>query len=205
MAVKKRDSNTEQNIINAAHKVFLQRGYDGARMQDIADDAQINKAMLHYYFDNKDSLFEKVFVSAYLQIAPDFNQIINSPKAFKERISDFVNYYSDLLQENPHVVGFVVNEMNRNPEMVIKFLKNKTTEVAYLDLMKVFEKECKKLKIGNIHPIHFVLHLISICYFPFSGKPMFQYLLRLDEFQYQLIIEQRKKEINQFIIGLFSS
>ena len=57
----KKDLSTEEKILNAAKKVFLTKGMDGARMQDIADEAGINKALLHYYFRSKDKLFEQIF------------------------------------------------------------------------------------------------------------------------------------------------
>ena len=53
--------NTESRILEAAKEVFIAKGFDGARMQEIADTAEINKALLHYYFRNKDKLFEAVF------------------------------------------------------------------------------------------------------------------------------------------------
>ena len=52
---------TEQQILDAAKTVFQAKGMDGARMQEIADAAGINKAMLHYYYRSKEMLFEAVF------------------------------------------------------------------------------------------------------------------------------------------------
>ncbi len=56
-----KDSSTEQNILNAAISVFQKKGMAGARMQEIADEAGINKAMLHYYYRSKQLLFDAVF------------------------------------------------------------------------------------------------------------------------------------------------
>lgn len=53
--------STEQRIFDAAHEIFVQKGLDGAKMQEIADKAGINKALLHYYFRDKQRLFEGVF------------------------------------------------------------------------------------------------------------------------------------------------
>ena len=55
------EANTEQIVRDAARKVFTQKGFDGARMQDIADEAGIHKSLLHYYFRSKDKLFEAIF------------------------------------------------------------------------------------------------------------------------------------------------
>src|SRR5215471_12623212 len=56
-----RDRDTEQRILDAAHVVFIRRGTAGARMQEIAEEAGVNKALLHYYFRNKGRLGEAVF------------------------------------------------------------------------------------------------------------------------------------------------
>ena len=56
-----RDRDTEQRILDAAHVVFIRRGTAGARMQEIAEEAGVNKALVHYYFRNKSRLGEAVF------------------------------------------------------------------------------------------------------------------------------------------------
>ncbi|HNA17232.1 MAG TPA: helix-turn-helix domain-containing protein, partial [Ferruginibacter sp.] len=57
----KHNKDTEQKILESARNVFIQKGLAGARMQDIADHAGVNKALLHYYFTSKDKLFNIVF------------------------------------------------------------------------------------------------------------------------------------------------
>ncbi len=200
MAVKRKDSNTEQKIVLAAQKIFMQRGYDGARMQEIADEAGINKAMLHYYFDNKDKLFEMVFATAYTIIAPNLSFLTDDSVPLINRIENFVNHYTDVLMQQPQVASFVVNELNRNPEKVMQFLRSLVTDSAHAQaFMRSVEKEGKKTAVGTLHPIHLLMHIVSLCYFPFVGKPLFQYLLKLDEFQFQIVLEQRKQETITFL------
>ena len=55
------DKQTEERIFDAATDVFTEKGMDGARMQDIANHAGINKSLLHYYYRSKDRLFDAVF------------------------------------------------------------------------------------------------------------------------------------------------
>ena len=54
-------NNVEQDIVNAAQDIFVEKGYDGATMREIAARAGINISMLHYYFRSKDNLFDIVF------------------------------------------------------------------------------------------------------------------------------------------------
>ena len=81
-----KDQTTEQNILNAAEKVFISTGYDGARMQAIANEANINKAMLHYYFKSKDMLFEKVFDEKAKCFFPQILEIAEGELDFIEKI-----------------------------------------------------------------------------------------------------------------------
>ena len=85
MAKRVKDQTTEEVILEAARKVFVKKGMYGARMQDIADEAGINKALLHYYFESKDKLFEKVFMEAAGHLFPKVNEVFNSDASVFEK------------------------------------------------------------------------------------------------------------------------
>src|SRR2546425_901472 len=72
-----KEETTENKILQAAKKVFITKGLDGARMQDIADEAGINKALLHYYFRSKDKLFEVIFMEAATSLFPKIVSILD--------------------------------------------------------------------------------------------------------------------------------
>src|SRR6185436_16021584 len=73
------DGTTEQRILDAAHAVFIRRGTAGARMQEIAEEAGVNKALLHYYFRSKERLAEAVFRRVALQLFPPLIGVLSSP------------------------------------------------------------------------------------------------------------------------------
>ena len=74
---KEKDISAETGILNAAKRIFQQKGMEGARMQEIADEAGINKALLHYYYRSKQLLFEAVFKNAFLLLAPQLLSLIH--------------------------------------------------------------------------------------------------------------------------------
>jgi AcrR family transcriptional regulator len=84
-------TETEVLILDAARKVFLENGFDGATMQQIASEAGINKALLHYYFRGKDRLFEAVFIEAFAKMVPNLLKIFTSEIEFKEKIRGLVD------------------------------------------------------------------------------------------------------------------
>ncbi len=116
----KADKSAEQKILEAAKQVFMENGLDGARMQDIADKAGINKALLHYYFRSKDKLFERIFVEEAQKFMPKVSTIMLSEISLFEKIEKFMSEYIDTLSQNPLLANFIMNEINRNPKEMIK-------------------------------------------------------------------------------------
>lgn len=200
MVKKQKDQTTEQVILAAAKKVFVKKGMAGARMQDIADEAGINKALLHYYFRNKEKLFEVIFLEAAEKLFPKINAIFEADRPLFEKIENFCDEYISIVMDNPYLPLFVLNEINQDPEYFFKKVwagKAKPNPVKFLDQM---EKEVKKGTIKKINPLHLLMNLLSMTIFPFIAKPMFQKNLGMGEAQFRIAMEERKKEIPRFII-----
>ncbi len=104
---KTKDTSTESGILNAAKRIFQQKGMDGARMQEIADEAGINKALLHYYYRSKQLLFEAVFKSAFLLLAPQLNKVLNDDSSLFDKIKNFTNNYISFVIKHPYLPNFI--------------------------------------------------------------------------------------------------
>ena len=100
--------STETKILAAAEEVFLKSGYDGSRMQEIADLAGINKAMLHYYFRSKDLLFERIFEQKFSQFFPKIQELTTMPISFTEKVCIYVELHINLLRQNPYLPLFII-------------------------------------------------------------------------------------------------
>lgn len=200
MAKYKKDNSTEEKILEAARKVFVRKGMFGARMQDIADEAGINKALLHYYFKNKEKLFEKIFIEAASKLFSKVNEIVASDIPFFTKIEQFCDQYITVVLENPYLPLFVLNEINQDPTFFKKKLQGNGTGPKAKRFMEQIAEEVKKGTIREISPLHLFLNLISMTIFPFVSKPMLQMNVGLGEEQFRMAMEQRKKEIPKFII-----
>jgi TetR/AcrR family transcriptional regulator len=200
MVKYKKNKTTEEKILEAAQKVFVRKGMYGARMQDIADEAGINKALLHYYFKNKRQLFEEIFMDAAGKLFPRINVIFRSDETLFVKIEQFCNEYITVVLENPYLPLFVLNELNQDPVYFMNKLWGKDKRPDPQKFLEQIEKEVKKGVIKKISPVQLLMNLISMTIFPFVGKPMFQMNLGLDELQFKMLMEQRKKEIPRFII-----
>jgi TetR/AcrR family transcriptional regulator len=194
------ETNTERQILNAAKTVFLRKGFDGARMQEIADEAGMNKALLHYYFRSKDKLFDAIFQEAFKQFLPRVSGIMVSDKPFFEKVWGFVESYIDMLLANPHLPIFILNELYRNPERLVNIFKESGIQP------ELFAQQIRKeVDAGNILPVdprHFIVNMIGLCIFPFVGRPLLQGILfGNDADEYQKFLLQRKTDITLFIMN----
>ena len=193
------DKSTEQKILEAAKQVFMEKGLDGARMQDIADKAGINKALLHYYFRSKDRLFEMIFLEEARKFMPRVTTIMLSELTLFEKIEKFVGQYIDTLSQNPLLPIFILNEMNRNPkEAIKKIFGNQRPPIE-----KVEEHVAKLVKKGVIHPIkghELMINMVSLCIFPFLARPMIQWVTKTNDEEFVQMMEQRKKHVVKFVI-----
>ena len=201
MVKNTKNDTAQERILTAAKKVFLLKGMAGARMQDIADEAGINKALLHYYFRSKEKLFETIFKEASGQFFPKIAHIIDSEIPFFQKIERFCSEYINMMQQNAYLPLFVLNEINQRPEHFLQKVwtgRSKPDPQKFLDQI---EREIKKGKIRRVSPLHLLMNLISMTIFPFVSKPMFQRNLGLDDLQFRSVMEQRKKEIPRFIIA----
>ena len=197
---KDKDKGAEEKILAAARKVFTTKGMAGARMQDIADEAGMNKALLHYYFRDKDKLFEVVFLEEAQKFFPKINGIFNSDAPLFEKIENFVNEYIDEMLENPYLPWFVLNEVNRDPDQFMYKIWGKDNLPKPGKFLEQIEGEVKKGMIKRINPMHLLMNLLSMTIFPFVAKPMITRNLHLSDLQFKKIMEERRKEVPKFII-----
>lgn len=197
--VSKDDKSAEQKILEAAKQVFMESGLDGARMQDIADKAGINKALLHYYFRSKDKLFDRIFIEEAQKFMPKVTHIMLSDLTLFEKIEKFVSEYIDTLIQNPMLANFILNEIHRNPkEMMTKIWGNHRPPVD-----KVDEHIAKLVKKGEIRPIkgyELMVNMVSLCIFPFLAKPMVQWVTKTSDEEFIKMMQHRKKTVVQFVI-----
>src|SRR5258708_2239782 len=167
------EESTEEKILAAAKKVFIAKGMYGARMQDIADEAGINKALLHYYFRSKEKLFEVIFMEAAEKLFPKINSIFESDIPLFQKIEDFCEEYISVMIENPYLPLFVLNEISQDPENFLNRIWGKRNLPRPQKFLDQIGKEVRKGTIKKISPLHLLMNLISMSIFPFVAKSMF--------------------------------
>jgi len=194
------DKQTEEKIFEAATDVFVYKGMDGARMQDIADHAGINKALLHYYFRTKDQLFNAVFEMIAKKIFKKFAPVLDGNLTLEEKIRFFFKEHISFLQANPRLPGFLLNEVNRNPDRIKKLLKNIDLENIWLTLYEQHKTELQEYNISQDKLPQLFISIASLSVFPFAAKGIIDGLLEKTGHNFDEFIEQRKEFAADFVI-----
>ena len=194
------DKQTEEKIFEAATDVFVDKGMDGARMQDIATHAGINKALLHYYFRTKDQLFNAVFEMIARKVLKKFAPVFDEKLSLEAKIRFFFREHITFLQENPRLPGFLLNEVNRNPERIKKLLKNVDFDVLWSKLYEQHKEELEKYNITQATMPQVMVSIAAISVFPFAARGIIEGILDKGGINFNEFIEQRKEFAAEFVI-----
>jgi TetR/AcrR family transcriptional regulator len=202
---KKTDSETEKRILDAARAVFIRRGTAGARMQEIAAEAGVNQALLHYYYRSKERLSAAVFQQLASRLFPMILGILGSDMPLDEKIDTLITTYLDNLVQNPFLPGYVLSELHHQPERVAQFLgavsggsPGDKAAHAFGTLARQIREKVDAGTMRPISPQQFVVNIISLCIFPFAARPMLSIVMGMDDAAFTRFIEQRRWELPSF-------
>jgi AcrR family transcriptional regulator len=198
-----KEKHTEEKIVDAAKAVFIEKGMAGARMQEIADKAGINKSLLHYYFRSKEKLFNFIFTKMAASISGMLEGIMKEGVPIEAKVKAFTGNYMDMLLKNPFLPSFIINELNRNP----KALAQKFTD-ANIEPKRFFDPLKNQLEKEGyfINPHDFVINLLSLVIFPIVGRPIIeQKIFDGDSKAYKAYLKSRKESVAEFVMNALNS
>ena len=195
---------TEEKIFEAATEVFVEKGMDGARMQDIANQAGINKALLHYYYRTKEKLFTTVFEMIARKLFIKFSPIFDDNLSLEDKIRFFFKEHITFLQENPRLPGFILNEVNRHPERIKKMLSGIDFENLWLKLYQQHKEEFRKYNITQAALPQLMISMAAISVFPFAARGILEGILGKINLDFNDFMEERKEFAAEFVIRAIS-
>lgn len=203
--MKLHNKNTEELIFDAAKDVFIEKGFDGTRMQEISEKAGINKALLHYYYRTKEKLFDAIFERVFGDFIPKIKMMLEDNSSLFYKIEFFVEHYIEFIQKNPHIPSFILHELNRNPQRLVDLIGNRTGLIKANAFGRFTELVNKEVEAGNIEPIdarQLIVNILALSVFPFVARPIIQgVILNGDKKQFNEFLEPRKKEVAKFVIN----
>jgi len=194
------DKQTEEKIFESATDVFMAKGMDGARMQDIADHAGINKSLLHYYYRTKDHLFNTVFEKIAGQMFKKFAPVFDENLTLDEKIRFFYREHITFLQNNPRLPAFLLNELHRNPVRIKKLIQGIDINKIWSTLEAQHKEDLIKYNITRESIPQLMTSIAAMSVFPFLAKPIISSLMERMGYDFDEYIEERKKYAADFVI-----
>ncbi|MDD4310084.1 MAG: helix-turn-helix domain containing protein [Candidatus Cloacimonetes bacterium] len=194
------EHNAEERLLTAAIEVFCNRGYDGARTQEIADLAGISKASLHYYFRSKELLFRKAVQKVFSLIIGNVARRISEESSFEVVIRQLVEGYFEMFIHFRTQAVFFFTEMMKHEELLDEIVKGIDRSVLLNGLMLRFQKEREEGKIIDMEPVDLLVNIIAMCGYPILAEPLLKRVLTLSNDEYQTMLNRRKEMVVDFVL-----
>jgi|TARA_E500000081_G_scaffold91103_1_gene92173 AcrR family transcriptional regulator len=199
--VETKYSDTELKIRDAAKSLFLKKGYSATTTRDIAQESQINLALLNYYFTSKRRLFEIIMFETLYDFLNKMVEVYNDEETtIREKIELASSKYIDMIIAEPLLPTFILNELKNNPT---NFLKMPTAKVIMKSqLISQYNDGVKKGIYKKVDSIHFITNILSLIVFPFICSPIIMKMEKLNKTDFNKMMNQRKKLIPEWIIQM---
>lgn len=201
MAIKK-NTTTEERILEIAERLFLEKGFAMTSTTDIAKVAGCNQALVHYYYRTKERLFEAIFEKKATLFFSTFLEIEQDNLTFEEKLIRKISSHFDILRDNPRLPFLMINEFTTNPKR-IRYLKEKLSKLPLIilnNMEKELKSEIKKKTLRPITLIDLIFTIISLNVTLFLAKPIIMEVASMTEKDFTKFLEYRKKEHIRIIL-----
>ncbi len=194
---KSKHNETRERIILAARQLFMERGQDGLNMRDLAEQAGVNKGLLHYYFKTKESIFREVFQYQAGRLYTEILDIVEMDCPFDRKVEAMVGRYFHMLSETPALPAFVMFEVQRDPGLVA----NSPIRAVFLRIATSIEPELRlsRSRPAGVSGVQFLLDMLSLCVYVFAILPGLRKVMRFNKKEEQLFLLQRQQHIVQVL------
>ncbi len=205
---KERDLDTETKILEAARRVFTRLGTSGARVQDIAAEARVNQALVHYYFGSKEALAERVFFEAAAGMMLAMRVVLDPSLTLEQLIERFVAAYIDTVRTTPFVPGYILAEVAQNPDRLDALMQRALGavpgELGTMARERVAHLIATGVAAGTMRPItprQLLVNVMALVGFPFVARPILSVLMSLEGASFDEFLDERRRELPAFILN----
>ena len=196
------DPNTESKIRAAARVIFHKKGFAGTRTRDIAKEANLNLALLNYYFKSKQKLFELIMLETLKEFNQAMGEVLNNEiTTLEKKIHLISEKYIDLIMAEPEMPIFIMAEIRSNGAAILEKLPaNGVLQSAFI---KQYRQAVNNKIIVEPNPLHFLMNLTALITFPFINAPILKKVGNLSDMQFDKLMKERKKKIPIWIKAMF--
>lgn len=200
--------DTEARILAAARSVFTRVGTSGARMQDIAKEAGVNQALLHYYFRSKQALADHVFREAATTLFAELPATIRDDAPLEDVLRAFVHKYLETVRRTPFLPGYMAAEAHQNPARVAAILESlvdrrpgQARSQPFHFIQALFETRVARGEMRPIKAEHLMVNMMALLAFPFVARGLLAGVFAMDDAAFERFLDERRDEVPRFILN----
>jgi TetR/AcrR family transcriptional regulator len=195
-------------ILKAAVNEFSQHGIAGARTDAIAQAARVNKALLYYYFKDKEAIYEAVLDQVFSGLRDTVVPVLEVKGQPRERLLNYVGAYFDYIAANPHFPRVVQGEWIRTGTgrmaQMKRIAKNYFGPI-YAKLGEVMRDGIAAGEFRPVDPQQFIPSMVAIIVFYFSAAPVLKSVMKIDPLAPERIAERRAFVLDFISAALFTN
>lgn len=195
MSISK-ELNMEQAILEAATKLFLEKGFKATSTTEIAKVVGCNQALVHYYYRTKDRLFDAIFEKKMKVFFGSLLKISHEDLPFEEKLTKRIESHFDAIKEDPKLPLFFFNEISTNPKRLetLKSILGDLPQLVLAQMQKELKDEIDKGNIRHITVYDLMMTIVSLNIIVFLAEPMFKTITKISDEQFKQLQERRKQE-----------
>ncbi|MFC1724031.1 TetR/AcrR family transcriptional regulator [candidate division KSB1 bacterium] len=198
-------ADAKERILAAAIDVFIEKGKYGARMHEIAKKADINKAMLHYYYTDKDTLYEKSLEYIFTKIFMTVEQAFKKDIAIENKIKNFISIYIDFLAENVRITRLIMREIIDGAPVIKRIIGGFVTEENWLfspvTIKMILDEAKSKGEIRDVDSIQTIISVLGMSVFYFLSKPVMDEIWNIKTEDCDEFVQKRKESIIDLVLN----
>jgi TetR/AcrR family transcriptional regulator len=170
-------------ILQAAITEFSREGVAGARTDAIARAAKVNKALLYYYFEDKEALYAAVLDQVFGGLISAVMQVLNQDLSPRKKILAYVAAHFDYIATHPKYPRLVQAEMmrtGRDQSPQLEKLAHQYFRPLFSKLAEVINAGIRRGEFRLVDPMQFIPSMIAVVVFYFTSVPVMRAVTGID-------------------------
>lgn len=196
---------TRAAILQAAVREFAREGVAGARTDAIARSARVNKALLYYYFKDKEALYQAVLDDVFTGVRSAIHDALSQALPPRKRLVAYVHAHFDYIASNllfPRIVQAEFLRAGRDPANLKRIAKTYFFPV-FSEIAKLLQEGESSGEFRHVNPLHFIPSMISVIVFFFNTAPVMKAMTGLDPLSPEHIGQRRTAVVDFISAALF--
>jgi|SRR5215470_5959080 len=192
-------------ILQAAVEEFASEGMAGARTDAIARAAGVNKALLYYYYKDKETLYGAALDHVFTQLSEEMLGVLGRDLPPGVKIRTYVGVYFDFIAGHPHYRSLIQRELMRSGHGSphLQRLAKRYFHPLFLKLGEVIREGIDCGEFRKVDPMHFIPSIIALVVFYFNSAPIMKAVAGFDPLSPERLTERRAAVLDFVTAALF--